>query len=134
MSQENVETMRRSLDAFDRRDRNAWLVSRHPHVEVVPAGVWPEADVIRGPEAAWDFYVAALDAFEASTFADEVELVDSGADKVLLHYRQAVRGKTSGAKVEFVFWVVVTFREGKIVRDHWFVDQADALEAVRLRE
>jgi ketosteroid isomerase-like protein len=45
-----------------------------------------------------------------------------------------VRGKTSGAEVEFVFWVVATFREGKIVRDHWFVDQADALEAVGLRE
>jgi len=134
MSEKNVETMRRSLEAFDRRDRNAWLASRHPHTEVVPAGVWPEADVIRGREAAWDFYAAAVDAFEASTFADEVELVDAGADEVLIQYRQAVRGKTSGAEVEFAFWVVVTFREGKIVGDRWFVDEADALKAVGLRE
>jgi ketosteroid isomerase-like protein len=134
MSQENVETVRRSLEAFDRRDRNAWLASRHPDVEVVPAGVWPEADVIRGPEASWDFYVAALDAFEAANFGEAVELVDAGADEVLIHYGQTVRGKTSGAEVEFVFWVVVTFLDGKVVRDHWFVDQADALEAVGLRE
>jgi ketosteroid isomerase-like protein len=134
MSQENVETMRRSLEAFDRRDRNAWLALRHPDVEVVPARVWPEADVIRGPEAGWDFYVAALDAFEAIDFGDAVELVDAGADEVLIHYGQAVRGKTSGAEVQFVFWVVVTFRDGKTVRDHWFVDQAEALKAVGLRE
>ena len=134
MSQENVETMRRSLEAFDRRDRNAWLASRHPDVEVVPAGIWPEADVIRGPEAGWDFYVAALDAFEAINLGEAVELVDAGADEVLIHYGLVVRGKTSGAEVEFVFSVVVTFRDGKIVRDHWFVDQAEALEAVGLRE
>jgi ketosteroid isomerase-like protein len=134
MSQENVETMRRSLQAFDQRDRNAWLASRHPDVEVVPAGIWPEADMIRGPEAGWDFYVAALDAFEAINLGEAVELVDAGADEVLIHYGLTVRGKTSGAEVEFVFSVVVTFRDGKIVRDHWFVDQADALEAVGLRE
>jgi ketosteroid isomerase-like protein len=134
MSQENVENMRRLLDDVDRRDRDAWLAGRHPDSEVVPAGVWPEADVIRGPEAAWDFYVAVLDSFEARAFADEIGLVDAGADKVLVHYRLAVRGKTSGAEVELRFWVVVTFREGKVVRDHWFVEQADALEAVGLRE
>ena len=134
MSQENVERVGRSLDDFDRRDRDAWLAGRHPDSEVVPAGVWPEADVIRGPEAAWDFYVAAVEAFEARVYADEVELVDAGPEEVLVHHRHAVRGKTSGADVEFVFWVVTTFREGKILRDRWFVDEADALEAVGLRE
>src|SRR3954470_7411692 len=109
MTHENVETMRRSLEAFDRRDRTAWLASRHPHAEVVPAGVWPEADMIRGAEAGWEFYVAALDSFEAINFAESVGLVDAGADKLLIQYRQAVRGKASGAEVEFVFWVVVTF-------------------------
>ena len=32
------------------------------------------------------------------------------------------------------YWVVVTFREGKILRDHWFLDRAEALEAAGLRE
>jgi len=134
MSQKNVETMRRSLDAFDRRDRNAWLAFRHPQAEVVPAAVWPEVDVIRGPEAAWEFYVAGTDPFDTAPMADKAELVDAGADDVLVHYRHMLRGKASGAEVEFVFWVAVTFRDGKIVRDHWFVDQAEALEAVGLSE
>jgi ketosteroid isomerase-like protein len=55
MSQENVETMRQSLDAFDRRDRDVWLVLRDPDSEVVTSDSWPESDEVRGCEAAWDF-------------------------------------------------------------------------------
>jgi ketosteroid isomerase-like protein len=58
--------------------------------------------------------------------------VDAGADKVLVHQRNEVRGRTSGADVELNYWVVVTFREGKILRDHWFADRAEALEAAGL--
>ena len=31
-------------------------------------------------------------------------------------------------------WIVITFRDGKIVRDVWFDDRATALEAAGLRE
>jgi ketosteroid isomerase-like protein len=142
MSQENVELARRTWDAFNRRDRDAWLATRHPDSEVVPAGAWPEADVIRGPEAIWDFYVAILDAFDAFPANElelvdaggQVELVDAGPEGVLVHHRHALRGKTSGADVEFEYWNVVTLREGKILRDHWFADQDEALEAAGLRE
>ena len=34
MSQENVETVRQSLEAFDRRDRAAWLALQDQDVEV----------------------------------------------------------------------------------------------------
>jgi ketosteroid isomerase-like protein len=43
-------------------------------------------------------------------------------------------GRESGAGVKFNYWVVVTIRQGKIVREHWFADHADALEAAGLRE
>jgi ketosteroid isomerase-like protein len=123
--------MRQSLDAFDRRDRAAWLALRDPDSEVLPSGGWPEADAIRGREAAWDFYVEVVEAFERRAYGD-AELVDAGADKVLVHQRNEVRGRTSGADVELNYWVVVTFREGKILRDHWFADRAEALEAAGL--
>jgi ketosteroid isomerase-like protein len=54
MSEENVETLRRSLEAFDRRDKASWLETRDPDYEVITSIEWPEGDV-RGPEAAWDF-------------------------------------------------------------------------------
>jgi ketosteroid isomerase-like protein len=133
MSQENVEKMRQALDAFDRRDRPAWLALCDQDHEVVRSSAWPEAEVIRGGEAVWDFYVGVIEAFERQALGDAV-VVDGGADRVLVHQRTLVRGRTSGADVELDYWVVVTFREGKILRDHWFADRAEALEAVGLAE
>jgi ketosteroid isomerase-like protein len=133
MSQENVERLRQALDAFDRQDRPAWLALSDQDREVVPSSAWPEAEVIRGGEAVWDFYVGVVATFEDFASGD-AELVDAGADKVLVHRRTQVRGRTSGVDVGLDFWVVVTFRDGKILRDHWFADQAEALEAVGLSE
>src|SRR2546429_330365 len=57
MSQENVDKLRQGLDAFFRRDRQAWLALCDPNFESVPSDDWPEMEPIRGAEAAWDFYV-----------------------------------------------------------------------------
>ncbi|MCD6014054.1 MAG: hypothetical protein K0R88_138 [Solirubrobacterales bacterium] len=133
MSQENVEALRQSNEAFDRRDRVAWLATRDDQdYEVVTSRYWPEADAVRGREAAWEFYVKAAEAFERLPV--DAELVDAGADKVLVHWRHDVRGRASGAEVEINYWIVVTFREGRIVRDEWFADRAEALEAAGLTE
>jgi ketosteroid isomerase-like protein len=133
MSQENVEAERETLEAFDRRDRAAWLALRDPDCEVIPSAMWPEADAVRGREPAWDFYVKVAEAFEQTPVAD-AELVDAGADKVLVHWWHDLRGRASGADVEINYWIVVTFREGRIARDQWFADRADALEAAGLEE
>ena len=77
MSRENVETMRQSLEALDRRDRPAWLAQCDQDFEVVASGAWPDAEVIRGPRLAWDFYVEVMEAFEDFVSAD-AELVDAG--------------------------------------------------------
>jgi ketosteroid isomerase-like protein len=98
--------------------------------EVVAIDDWPEAG-LRGAEAAWDFYRTISDALErvlgGSGFG-EVQQVDAGGDKVLIHHRPDLSGQ-SGAEVELNYWCVATFRHGKIVREHWFADRADALEA-----
>jgi hypothetical protein len=46
----------------------------------------------------------------------------------------AMRGQASGAEVETSAWDVVTFREGRILREQWFLDHAEALEAAGLEE
>ena len=99
----------------------------------LPAGLRPDAGLIRGPGPAWDFYVEVMEAFEGFVTAD-AELVDAGDDKVVVHARQDLRGKTSGAGVEFDYWVVATFRDGKRDRDERFADRAEALEAAGLSE
>jgi ketosteroid isomerase-like protein len=45
-----------------------------------------------------------------------------------------MRGKASGAKVVWSYWVVFTLRDGKAVRIEWFGDRAEALEAAGFRD
>jgi ketosteroid isomerase-like protein len=134
MSEENIERMRQMLDAFDRRDRAAWLALRVRDCEVIPSVMWPEVDAIRGREAAWDFYIEVAEPFQRRPLAPDTEAVDAGPDKVLVHHQTVVRGRASGADVELNYWVLVTFREGKILRDQWFTDRAEALDAAGLSE
>ena len=132
MSQENMETFRQALDALDRRDRAAYLALCDQDYEVVPIDDWPEAGAIRGREAVWDFYVKVLGAFEPTDSGD-AEFMDARADKAVVHRAAEMRGRASGAKVEFDYWIVVTFREGKILRDQWFADRTEALKAAGLQ-
>jgi ketosteroid isomerase-like protein len=132
MSEENLETFRRSLEAFDRRDKASWLEVRDPDYEVATSSEWPEGDV-RGREAAWDFYVTIAETFERRPFSDDIEVIGAGPDKVVVHQRNDVRGGESGVNVEIDYWVVVSFRDGKMIRDQWFEDRDEALKAAGLR-
>jgi ketosteroid isomerase-like protein len=134
MSEQNLEVVRRSLDAFDRNDRATWLALRDLEYEVIPSATWPEVGAIRGPEAGWDFYLKVTEQFERPTFSGDVDLWDVDADTVLAHHRNRVRGGASGVDIELDYWVVATFREGKVFRDQWFTDRARALEAAGLSE
>jgi ketosteroid isomerase-like protein len=132
MSQENVVTVRESLEAFDRRDRTSFLAGRDPACEVVPDARWPEPGVIRGSEAAWDFYVSVAEALGMDSA--DAEIVDAGGDKVVGHRAARAHGRASGAGVVFGYSVVTTLHNGKIVREQWFADKAEALEAAGLSE
>ena len=132
MSQKNVEIVRQSMEAFDRRERSVWLALHDEDFEIVTTGDWPESDAGHGPEAAWEFYISIANAFDQGELGD-VDLVDAG-DKVLVRQNNRLRGKTSGIGVALDFWVVVTILDGKMLRDHWFTDRAEALEAAGLSE
>ncbi len=132
MSEENVEIVRRALEALDRRDLSSWLAVSDEDFEVVPTRDWPEPGV-RGPEAAFDWYLQAFDYLQPFRTTD-TEFIDAGADRVLLQYRTDLRGRGSGAKFEFRRWCVVTMRRGRALRTEWFTDRAEALEAAGLSE
>ena len=132
MSQQNVIRARQALEAFDRRDRAAFLALRAPDSEVVPDARWPEPGVISGSEAAWDFYLSVAEALGMDSA--DAEIVDAGGDKVVGHRAARARGQASGASVVFGYSVVTTFRDGKIVREQWFADRAEALVAAGLSE
>jgi ketosteroid isomerase-like protein len=131
MSHENVETMRRGFDAFARGDKAAWFETCDPEIEVTPVGDWPETDPIRGREAAWNFFVATDEPWEPGPY-ELVEVIE-GDDKVLARQRRDLRGKSSGIEVEYDYWTVFTFRDGKAHRLEWFAGRDEALEAAGLR-
>jgi ketosteroid isomerase-like protein len=133
MSQENVEVARQWLDAFNRRDKAAWLALCDPEFEWVPPSNWPENAPIRGQEAIWEFIVELDEAWEEGSY-DIVEVIDCGDDKVAGRVARHVRGKASGVDADFEYWNVVTLRRRKWLRSEWFTDRAEALEAAGLRE
>ena len=131
MSEENVELVRQGEEAVLRGDRDAWFAIHDEDFELVPIREWPEG-AVRGREAAWELNMRFIDTFEV--VPSEVERVDAGADKVLVHPRYDLRGAGSGAEVEHDYWLVATAREGKILRVQWFTDGVEAREAAGLSE
>jgi ketosteroid isomerase-like protein len=133
MSQENVETLQRALDAFNRRDKASWLTAVEPDVENFPPSEWPESRPLRGAEAVWDFFVQSQEQWADGSFGWG-EVVDAGPDKLVANQRRDLRGKTSGAAVDWSYWVVHTLRNGKVVRFQWFRERDQALRAAGLQE
>jgi len=128
MSQENVELVRRGMDAFNQRDKAAFVALCDPQAENVPPREWPENAPIQGAGAIWDFFVEAVEAWVEGSY-EWGELIDAGRDKIVANQLREMRGKTSGASVAWSFWVVFTFRDEKVLRWEWFADRAEAFEA-----
>ena len=133
MSQENVEVVRRSREAFQRGDIDAFLEGIDPGVEIDLSEVrGPNRGVFRGHDGAREFFEAFWEAWESITpLSTEYIEVD---DKVVLAGRSSFRGRGSGIEVEARMGAVHTLRGGKIVRYQQLQSKAEALEAVGLRE
>ena len=67
-------------------------------------------------------------------YGTEAERFIDRGDDVLVYAREHGRGARSGATVSGRIFVVVTLRNGKVLRYREFYDEAAALEAVGLSE
>lgn len=131
MSQENLEVVRRAIDAFNRGDLDGFSREADPDIEVD----WSrsrglEAGVYRGDDAAQSFVRTFFDVFEEVTVMPE-ELIEVG-DHVVIANRVRLRGR-DGIEVQTRSGQVVTLRAGRIVRWTLYQEKAEALEAVGLR-
>jgi ketosteroid isomerase-like protein len=134
MSQENVDAARRSFDAWNRGDVDAWLESSHPQIE------W-SSDVARRLEGTetvyrgrsqmrqfWDEWHSVWDlTIEISEFRDLGETV------VALG-RMRAHGKASGIELEGLVAYVAEFQGGLARKLRAYLDPSEALEAVGLQE
>jgi len=129
MSQENVETCRRALDAFMRRDNETALALYDPDVEL-----HGEIDdrVYRGLDGVREFFRDWLSTWE-SFESEAEEWIDSG-DTVIVIVHDRARGRHSGVEVDRRRAHVWTLRDGKLFRLRILPTKAAALESVGLSE
>jgi ketosteroid isomerase-like protein len=142
VSEENVQIVRATLEAYQNPDMIAMLANGEvdlqladPDVEwdaslltdMVPdlAGVYRGHDGVRAYWRRW---------FEAwSDLEFEFELRDAGDDVVALFRNQRQWGRHTGICTELPPYAqVFTLRDGKLVRWRTFPDQESALKAVGL--
>ena len=122
MSGRNLETLRKALDAFNRRDKDAFVALCDPEIENVPPRDWPERHLAKGPDAVWDFYVTNNEPWGDTPFEFGEPVVRP--ESIVVPTRAEMRGQASGARVVWSFWQVATFRDGKVLRVEWFADEA----------
>jgi ketosteroid isomerase-like protein len=132
MSQENVENVRRGIDAWNRGDLDGWLAGFAPEAEVHTTSRFPDERVYRG-RAGLERYWA-----EIHETAEEVSLsitdLRARGDRVFQAMTGRGRGKRSKVPMEQPIWLVTTLRDGLAVRVENYVDRDKALEAAGLSE
>ena len=133
MSQENVEAVRRGLDAINRRDIETVLELCDPEVELRPSLVGGvEQTTFVGREGYRRWFEQQFETYDHVSF--EPHDVRAVHDQVVALYTLRIRGAQSGVELESAGAAVFTFRSGRLTRQVGYQNQSDALEAVGLRE
>jgi ketosteroid isomerase-like protein len=125
VSQENVEVVRRAVEAFNRRE--LLLDDLDPEVEWIEDQRFPGAETFHGPAGVERSVRKWWEAWSELTM-HLVEVIDLG-DRVVVAGRTQARGHGSDVSVTAEFGGVYEFRRGKVVRVQVLGGRAEALEA-----
>jgi ketosteroid isomerase-like protein len=132
MSQENVEVVRASYEAFIRGDLEASLSAYAKDTEWDDTRVRPDGGVQQGREAVSNRARTWRGTFSEYSF--ELEDVLDAGEHVVVVSRDRGLGKTSGVEVEHRWGLVVTVDGGRITRTVFYPSPEEALDAVGLSE
>ena len=134
MSRQNVEVVRRVVDAFNRHDPNllASYVAEDGEADWSES-IAPYRGVYRGPDEWREWLRLRLEAWRNARW-EPLELAALDYQRVLLVVRLVAQGRDSGVEVTAPSAIVWTVRAGKILRAKLFQSKAEALEAASLRE
>ena len=140
MSQENVETFQRAVDAYNGGDFDAVLEAFDPDVEWHPALavlLGGERTVFRGHQGVRESIQEEDEAL--ATYQFEVSEIRDLGRRVLAIGRIRARGKASGVEIDSFFCALTESKgtKGKDTRAtllRTYLDLKEALEAAGLRE
>jgi ketosteroid isomerase-like protein len=133
MSQEYVELHRRAIDAFNRRDLDAFLALTDPDVEFISRIVELEGGgPYRGHDGVRRWWEDLFGVFP--DFSAEVEEVQDLGDVTVTRVRQHSQGVESDAPADQTQWIVTEWRHKKGIWWRVFLSEAEAIDAAGLRE
>jgi ketosteroid isomerase-like protein len=132
MSRENVEAVRRALEAYEREGLDGYLRYLDPEIEWTSTDAYIERATYRGHEGVRR-YLGTMEEEFADLRIEPVELIDAG-EQVISSVRISGRGKTSGAPVALTLISVSSLRNGMGYRVRNYPDMAAALEAAGLEQ
>jgi len=134
VSQENVQIVRTAYQAINDADDEALLDLCTSDVEVEASGLMlDQARTFRGHEGARE-YAASLREVWGDTLRSSPERFVEHGDSVVVMAHSSATASASGVAIDARFTHVWTIRAGKVARFQTFASQAQALEAVGLRE
>jgi ketosteroid isomerase-like protein len=130
MAQQDVEAIRRLLDAFNRGDFSA-LHELDPEAELQDEPRIPGASWNYGHEGAVKWAVKLWQSFGRLWF--EIDEPIQARDCLVAHWRASGVGKRSGIEVDMGGYCVFSMRAAKIKRVEFFETQDAALAAAHDR-
>jgi ketosteroid isomerase-like protein len=133
MSEENLELAQQGLDAFNRRDIDAFLALCDPDVELTSRLLEVDGGIpYRGHDGVRTWWENLLGM--APDFSGEIDELRDHGDVTITRLRVLGHGIGSDAPMEQEQWHVNEWRKGRLVRFRAFRNEAEALEAAGLRE
>jgi ketosteroid isomerase-like protein len=132
MSEENVQIVRESWEAWRRGDMAALFEFYDPGVEWDMTHAYvPGMGVYRGHEGIREFF-REWGTFFAEYQAEPQQFM-AADENVMVRVNQVGRGRVSTVRVEMPsYWQVYRLRDGRAVRVEIYRDEADALAAIGL--
>jgi uncharacterized protein len=125
MSAEDVETIRRGVEAYNSGDVEGLIATSDPDVRLTPIRKLLEGGEYVGHEGLREF-VADMDEDWTERGIDVSELRDAG-DRVLVLGDFYGTGRASGTEVRYPVAWLCEMREGKLARLRAYTDQGQAL-------
>ncbi|MDX6674097.1 MAG: hypothetical protein QOH11_1515 [Solirubrobacteraceae bacterium] len=129
--------VRLGVEAYNRRDLDAFAIGCHPDFEYRPGRTWVEAGLTepcyRGLEGYRRYVASTAEVWAEEVYVKPSELIDLGESLVVLA-DVPMRAQASGVPLTEAFAIVSTLEDGMVIRHQEYFDHAEALEAVGLRE
>jgi ketosteroid isomerase-like protein len=132
MARAHTEIVRAAIEAFNRRDGEAFGALLARDAEIVPVRAALDGTVFRGPDAAAQYCAAVDDSWDELRW--EVEEIRDGGPWVLALGRIRGSGRGSGAAIDARAAWIATFKEDLIAKFHTYADRTEALAALGLSE